>query len=97
MELKFENHINGNGGFISLKKDKEEIGRTTYTISPENKLLIISYVLVYPKFEGNGFGKKMVEEGIKFARENNWKVNPHCSYARSVMMRMTGIEDVFSK
>jgi hypothetical protein len=50
-----------------------------------------------PKFEGQGFGKKLVEESIKFARENQWKINPHCSYARSVMMRMQGIEDVFSK
>lgn len=53
--------------------------------------------MVYPKFEGQGFGKKLVEESIKFARENHWKINPHCSYARSVMMRISGIEDVFSK
>lgn len=97
MNLSFENHKNGNGGFLLLKNETEEIGRATYTISPENNLLIISYVMVYPKFEGNGFGKKLVEEGIKFARENNWKVNPHCSYARSVMTRMTGVEDVFTK
>jgi predicted GNAT family acetyltransferase len=64
---------------------------------PENNLLIISYVMVYPKFEGQGFGKKLVEESIQFARENKWQVNPHCSYARSVMTRMQGIEDVFSK
>lgn len=97
MELQFENHKNGNGGYISLKNENEEIGRATYTISPENNLLIISYVMVYPKFEGNGYGKKLVQESIKFARENKWKVNPHCSYARSVMIRMQGLEDIFSK
>ena len=53
--------------------------------------------MVYPKFGGQGFGKKLVEESIQFARENKWQVNPHCSYARSVMTRMQGIEDVFSK
>ena len=97
MNTTFENHKNGNGGFISLKNEPEEIGRATYTISPENNLLIISYVMVYPKFGGQGFGKKLVEESIQFARENKWQVNPHCSYARSVMTRMQGIEDVFSK
>ncbi len=97
MDLTFENHRSGNGGFISLQNLYEEIGRLTYTLSPEEKILIISYVMVFPKFEGNGFGKKLVEECIHFARENKWKISPHCSYARSVLQRMTGIEDVYSK
>ncbi len=97
MEIFFENNKKGNGGYISLKNETEEIGRATYTISPENNILIVSYVMVYPKFEGQGFGKKLVEESIKFARENHWEINPHCSYARSVMMRISGIEDVFTK
>lgn len=97
MNFNFKNHKNGIGGFILLENDTEEIGRLTYTIQPENKILIISYVMIFSKFEGNGYGKKLVEEGIKFARENTWKIFPHCSYARSVMMRMNDIEDVFSK
>ena len=46
MNLTFENHKNGNGGFISLKNEIEEIGRLTYTIQPEKNTLIISYVIV---------------------------------------------------
>lgn len=97
MNLNFKNHKNGNGGFFSLVNETEEIGRLTYTIQPENEILVISYVMVFPKFEGNGFGKKLVEQGVVFARENSWKIIPHCSYARSVMMRMMDIEDVFTK
>ncbi|MDR2207112.1 MAG: GNAT family N-acetyltransferase [Flavobacteriaceae bacterium] len=93
--MKFENYQSGNGGFIALRNETEEIGKVTYTIFPEDKKLIISFVLVHPKFEGQGNGKLLVEEILKFARENAWKVYPHCSYARSVMMRMTEIEDVF--
>lgn len=96
MSLQFENNKSGNGGFISLKSETEEMGRLTYTIQPENNILIISYVMVYPKFEGNGYGKFMINDAIKFARENHWKIVPHCSYARSVMMRMNDIEDIFS-
>lgn len=97
MKVSFENHKNGNGGFITLKNETEEMGRLTYTIQPENNMLIISYVMVFPKFEGQGLGKKLVENGIEFARENHWNIFPHCSYARSVMMRMQDIEDVFGK
>ncbi len=95
-DMTFENNQSGNGGFISIHNDSEEMGRLTYTIFPNDNNFVISYVLVHSKFEGNGIGKQLVKQAIAFARENHWKVTPHCSYARSVMNRMEGIEDVFS-
>lgn len=93
--MKYENNRSGNGGYFTLNNDdSEEIGRLTYTIFPDDHKLIISFVLVHPKFEGRGMGKYLVQEAIKFARENNWKIYPHCSYARSVMMRMNDVEDI---
>ncbi|MGZ5210803.1 MAG: GNAT family N-acetyltransferase [Kaistella sp.] len=92
--MKYENNKSGNGGVITLNNDNEEVGRLTYTIFPEDQKLIISFVLVHPQFEGRGMGKYLVEYAIKFARENNWKIYPHCSYARSVMNRMTDVEDI---
>lgn len=95
--MNFENNKSGNGGVITLNKEAKEVGRLTYTIFPEENKLIISFVLVHKEFEGRGMGKYLVEEGIKFARENGWNVYPHCSYARSVMTRMRDVEDVFLK
>lgn len=95
--MRFENKKSGNGGVIELHNDSEEVGRLTYTIFPQENKLIISYVLVHSKYEGRGMGKFLVEEAIKFARDEGWKVYPHCSYARSVMMRLPDVEDVFLK
>ena len=95
--MRFENNKSGNGGFLALHNENEEVGRLTYTIFPEDHKMIISFVLVHPKFEGRGMGKYLVEEAIQFARENNLKVYPHCSYARSVMTRMNDVEDIFLK
>ncbi len=92
--MRFENNKSGNGGVITLNNDTEEVGRLTYTIFPDENKLIISFVLVHGKFEGRGMGKFLVEDAIKFARENNWKVYPHCSYARSVMHRMEDAQDI---
>ena len=92
--MKYENNKSGNGGVITLNNDNEEVGRLTYTIFPEDHKLIISFVLVHPHFEGRGMGKYLVEYAIKFALENNWKIYPHCSYARSVMNRMNDVEDI---
>lgn len=95
--MEFINNKSGNGGFIELKNETDEIGRLTYTIFRDDAKLIISFVLVHPKFEGQGMGKNLVDEAIRFARENNWKVYPHCSYARSVMHRMTDVDDILLK
>ena len=92
--MKYENNRSGNGGVLTLSKEEDEVGRLTYTIFPDENKLVISYVLVHSKFEGKGMWKYLVEEGIKFARENNWKVYPHCSYARSVMNRMKDVDDI---
>ncbi|WP_294226563.1 GNAT family N-acetyltransferase [uncultured Chryseobacterium sp.] len=93
--MQFENNKSGNGGVITLNNDIKEVGRLTYTIFPQDNKLVISFVLVHREFEGRGMGKYLVEEAIKFARENKWKVYPHCSYARAVMIRMQNMEDVF--
>ncbi|MDN3605494.1 GNAT family N-acetyltransferase [Kaistella yonginensis] len=92
--MKYENNRSGNGGVFTLHNEEEEVGRLTYTIFPEENKLIISFVLVHSKFEGKGMGKYLVDEAIKFARENEWKVYPHCSYARSVMSRMKDVDDI---
>ena len=92
--MKYENNRSGNGGVLTLNNDEEEVGRLTYAIFPEENKLIISFVLVHGKFEGKGMGKYLVDEAIKFARENTWNVYPHCSYARSVMNRMKDVDDI---
>lgn len=97
MSFTYQNNQSGNGGFITMHLDTEEIGRLTYTIMPQDHKLIISFVNIYPKFEGNGYGKLFVQYAIGFARQNNWKVYPHCSYAKTVMTRMTDVDDIFLK
>ncbi|WP_033398659.1 GNAT family N-acetyltransferase [Riemerella columbina] len=93
--MNYKNNQSGNGGFITMENGTEEIGRLTYTIMPNENILVISFVNVYPKFEGNGYGKYLVQQAIDFAREHQWKIRPHCSYAGAVMQRMSDIEDVF--
>ncbi len=95
MELIYENHKSGNGGYITLKNATEDIGRLTYTVVPELKKLIVSYVMIFPKFEGRGLGKKLVENSIEFARKNGWTIKAHCSYAHAVLKRKADVQDVF--
>lgn len=97
MDLSYQNNQSGNGGFMTMHLDGEELGRLTYTIQPEDNKLIISFVNVYPKFEGKGYGKHIVKAAIEFAREHQWKVYPHCSYAKTVMTSMDDVSDILLK
>lgn len=92
--MKYENNRSGNGGVITLANETDEIGRLTYTIYPEENKMVISFVLVHSKFEGRGMGKYLVQDAVKFAKDNNWKIYPHCSYARAVMNRMNDVDDI---
>lgn len=94
--MNFKNHQSGNGGYLSMSHDQEEVGRLTYTIMPEKNTLIISFMNVYPAYEERGFGRMLVKEAIAFSREHGWQVHPHCSYVKRVMLKMPNIEDVFS-
>lgn len=55
--MEYKNITQGNGGIIELWDTQENIGRLTYTLAPQEKKMIISYVMVFPKFEGKGMGK----------------------------------------
>lgn len=50
----------------------------------EDKITINS-VVVSGKLEGKGIGKLLLEDMISYARENNKKILPVCSFARSQM------------
>lgn len=91
--MEFKNEKNGNGGTLVMFDEKgTEIGRLNYMISPAEKKLTISYVMVHPEFGGMGMGKKLVEEAVRWAREEGQKVYPHCGYARAVMKRNSDYE-----
>ncbi len=96
MALNYEHIETQGGGYISaLDGASQEIGKLTYSLDPDNNRMIITYVMVLPIHEGKGYGKKLVEKGIEFARDKNYKILPHCSFARTVLLRMNDVEDVY--
>lgn len=88
VSMEFKNDRKGNGGTIVMSEaGGAEIGHLNYMVSPEENKLTISYVLVHPQYGGMGMGKKLVDEAVRWAREQGQKVYPYCGYARAVMKR----------
>ncbi|TDM16621.1 GNAT family N-acetyltransferase [Macrococcoides canis] len=57
------------------------------TFQPSSDAIVIDHTYTDPKLRGQGVAKQLVERAVDYARENNLKVVPLCSYARVVMER----------
>ena len=51
------------------------------------KNFVIAHVGVYPEHRGQGVAGKIVEAGLKYARENSLRVVPMCSYAAAYIRK----------
>lgn len=74
---------NATAGFI----DYEETGTDAITVS---------HTEVDPAYGGQGIGKTILLEVIDYARKNDLKIIPTCSYAQRVFEKNEELQDVLS-
>jgi len=75
---------------------EDEIGITSelsYSTT-ENGVLIIDHTETRIEFKGKGLASRLVKESVDYARENNFKIVPGCSYAKAHFDRHKENEDV---
>ncbi len=60
------------------------IGEMTYVHAGPGKI-IIDHTEVHSSHEGKGIGKKLLTATVEFARTNNLKILPLCTYAKRAM------------
>lgn len=65
----------------------------TYSQAGVNKI-IIDHTAVDEELRGQGVGYKLVEEAVKFARDNNIKILPLCPFANAVFKKKEEYNDV---
>lgn len=91
--LKIEKEDNGKKGRYVLKEDAKEVGEMTFTWAGSDKF-IIDHTAVDPSSGGKGYGKKLVEAAVEYARENKLKIIPLCPFAKKVFQREEAFQDV---
>lgn len=80
-------------GFFIIEKGGETVAELGYLKTDDTKM-IIDHTEVSEELRGKKIGKKLVEHAVNYARENNFKVTPHCPYAKSVIERDDSLRDV---
>lgn len=63
-----------------------------YNLNDETMDILTTYV--DPGLRGKGVAAALVEEGLKYARENNYKVIPTCSYVEVYLKRNDTYNDL---
>lgn len=82
-------------GIFQAFKDDSEVGEMTYVWAGPDKF-IIDHTHVKYGHTGEGIGNQLVMKAVKYARDNDVKIIPLCSFANSVFKRNPEIRDVLS-
>lgn len=71
-----------NKKFYIGNSEEDFLAEMTFVPSGDN-LIIIDHTTVTDKLNGQGVGKLLLEELVKWARKENKKIIPLCPYAKS--------------
>lgn len=84
---------NNSKGFFRADDNGTEAGMMTYSVAGTGKI-IIDHTEVNPAYSGKGVGKQLVMAAVDYARKNNIKIMPLCTFASSVFQKDASIQDV---
>jgi len=87
-----KNEERHHAGSFYLDDNGKRMGEMRYLI--KGTLMNIYHTEVSPDLTGHTWGFKLVEAGVKYARENHLQILPTCSFARSVFDRTPEFADV---
>ena len=79
MEHKIEFKINENNrGSFFIKKDDKQIAELDFDL--KDNVLNAFHTGVRKELEGQGIAAKLFDKLVEYARKNNYKIIPSCSY-----------------
>jgi predicted GNAT family acetyltransferase len=84
----------GVGRFV-MTQDGTTLGTLDYRNSSGGPIYI-DFVEVTPSIRGAGFGKRLVEAAVSWARASRRTIVPLCSYSRSVIERDAALRGVLN-
>jgi len=75
---------------------KEPLAEITF-IQSGKSLIVIDHTYVSDELRGQGIAGKLLEQVVLFARENNKKIKPLCTFAKQRMEETRAYHDVLAE
>lgn len=75
-----------------LQEDGQVVGEISWTQLAD--VMVIEHTFVAEEKRNQGLAKKLLDQAAVYARENNYKMEPVCSYAVVAFDRYSEYDDV---
>ena len=93
--MKIQRTEDGNRGRFYIEEDGKRLALMTYSKAGADKI-IIEHTEVDASLKGEGIGRDLVAEGVKYARENDLKIIPLCPFAKAEFEKHNDYADVLA-
>ena len=91
MDLKIKS---GSHKFYIGESEKEAVAVIAYKPEPNNNTIVAYSTYVDPSLRGQNIAKQLLDRLAEYARENNLKILPTCSYVVKAFDRFDRYDDV---
>lgn len=81
------------GQFYIGENPENSIAKITFFLTGKDKITI-DHTYVSDNLKGQGIGHQLVEKVVEFARQENKKIIPVCSFAKKIMTQNEEYADV---
>lgn len=94
MNIQREEH--GRKGAFFIEQDGDWVAEMTYTREGQRKI-VIDHTEVDESLQGQGIGEQLVEEAVKWVRDNNLLIKPTCPFVKKILESSEDYEDVLTR
>lgn len=94
MEIQRDEH--GKKGAFYIEENGEWVAEMTYIKSGDNEITI-DHTEVDKALRGEGIGRDLIAEAVKYAREAGLKIKSTCPYAKIALYENPEFKDVLAE
>jgi predicted GNAT family acetyltransferase len=91
--MEIQHFEKNNKGLFFVRENGKRVAEMTYKRKNKNTI-VIDHTEVEKSLQGKGVGLELVLKAVEYAREDNQKIIPECSYAKSVLDKREDLADV---
>ncbi len=93
--MKVQRQESGDKGSFYIEENDQKSGLMTYRKTGAGEITI-DHTEVDDAAQGKGFGREMVAAAVEYARDNNLKIIPVCTFAKKVINETPEYQDVLA-
>lgn len=93
--MQIQQSIEGDEGRFYIQQEDDLIGEVRFMTQDDHEIEIY-HTEVAEKEQGHHIGEQLIEHAVNYARQNQLKIKPSCTFAKAVFARNKSYQDVLA-